>query len=266
MKPYLFLHIPKTGGSSVEQCLPFGRCTFEDVFKDSKNNSDFDIHAYSAARYHYTIEQLKNVNLCDDKRLNQLYKFTFVRNPWDRVVSIFHDWRVQNCRKNSYKNILTGETYLEQEEFGDDIFSQFVSNVLTPVFDTRIKNYSPKINFNDGSEFLYTQGAYSQPVKKCPFYYTIANGHFVPQIKYTHNSSGDQIVDFVGKFETLQEDFDKLNNICGWNFKFMILPHVNKSKRAQKNYRKYYDDGSGLAKHLVSELYREDIETYGYTF
>ena len=63
-----------------------------------------------------------------------------------------------------------------------------------------------------------------------------------------------------------KEDYDKLNKICDWNFKFMTLPHSNKSKRAQKDYRKYYDDGSGLAKHLVSEIYREDIEIYGYTF
>jgi len=46
----------------------------------------------------------------------------------------------------------------------------------------------------------------------------------------------------------------------------MTLPHANKSKRSVKDYRKYYEDGSGLAKYLVSELYREDIEAYGYTF
>ena len=33
-------------------------------------------------------------------------------------------------------------------------------------------------------------------------------------------------------YETLQEDYDKLNKICDWNFKFMTLPHANKSKRS----------------------------------
>ena len=70
-------------------------------------------------------------------------------------------------------------------------------------------------------DFVWTN--YAQPVEKCPFYYTIANGHFIPQVKYTHDSSNNQIVDFIGKFETLQEDYDKLNKICDWNFKFMTL-------------------------------------------
>jgi len=265
MKPYLFLHIPKTGGSSVEQCLPFGRCTIKDIFKDSKNNNDFNDYGYGAKRHHYTLEQYNRIGYTD---LDKLYKFTFVRNPWDRVVSIFHDWKAQNCRKVNVFNTANGSKFVIREELKEDMFSQFVSKILMPALNPNIKKFSPKVKFSNESsnagQFVWNN--YAQPVENCPFYYTIANGHFTPQIKYTHDSSNNQIVDFIGRYETLQEDYDKLNKICDWNFKFMTLPHSNKSKRAQKDYRKYYDDGSGLAKHLVSEIYREDIEIYGYTF
>ena len=249
MKPYLFLHIPKTGGSSVVQCLPSGRCTVEDFLKDSKNNNDFNNYGYGAKRHHYTLEQYNRIGY---DSFDKFYKFTFVRNPWDRVVSIFHDWKIQNSRKVLHENTADGSRFFTQKELREDMFSQFVSKFLMPALDPNIKTYNPKIVFKDE--------------KSSAGDFVCTNGHFIPQVKYTHDSSNNQIVDFIGKFETLQEDYDKLNKICDWNFKFMTLPHANKSKRSAKDYRKYYEDGSGLAKHLVSELYREDIETYGYTF
>ena len=267
MKPYLFLHIPKTGGSSVVQCLPNGRCSLDKFFVDNKKNEDLDNYGYGAARHHYTLEQMEKIETLRSNLTPQLYKFVFVRNPWDRVVSIFHDWKEQNARDIFLQHPISGLTYKGREPLGDEMFSQFVSNILTPVMDLNIKEYKPKIVFKeDTGNYTNLPGEYIQPIDNCPFYYTIANGHFTPQIKYTHNSSGDQVVDFIGKYETLQEDYDKLNEICGWNFKFMTLPHANKSQRAEKDYRRYYEDGSGLVKHLVSEIYREDIETYGYTF
>ena len=219
MKPYLFLHIPKTGGSSIVDCLPDGRCTVNNFFKDSKDNNDLHDHGYAAARYHYTPEQYAITALPGIALWPQLYKFTFV------------------C------------------------------DILAPAMDPNVKKYQPALTINlDRQGDWKMIGNYLQPIENCCFYYTISNGHFTPQVKYTHDSGGNQIVDFVGKFETLQEDYDKLNEICGWNFKFMTLPHVNKSKRTAKDYRKYYEDGSGLAKHLISEIYREDIEAYGYIF
>lgn len=267
MKPYLFLHIPKTGGSSIVDCLPDGRCTVNNFFKDSKDNNDLHDHGYAAARYHYTPEQYAITALPGIALWPQLYKFTFVRNPWDRVVSIFHDWKRQNSRITLYKNIVTGELHRSGVDLEDSVFSQFVCDILAPAMDPNVKKYQPALTINlDRQGDWKMIGNYLQPIENCCFYYTISNGHFTPQVKYTHDSGGNQIVDFVGKFETLQEDYDKLNEICGWNFKFMTLPHVNKSKRTAKDYRKYYEDGSGLAKHLISEIYREDIEAYGYTF
>jgi len=276
MKSYLFLHIPKTAGTSIIECLPRGQCSIENFFENNKNNSDLLSCGYGAPRHHYTLEQYGNIGL---DGIDELYKFTFVRNPWDRVVSIFHDWQKQNELSLICIDTGTNQQYKLINQLPDDYFSYFVSNLLAPALDpsVEVKGYYPVFEVPAELKQFLSAGVrpgdqvlnitnYTQPTKGCPYFYTIANGHYTPQVKYTHDSFGNQIVDFIGKLETLQQDFDKLNKFCGWSLKFMTLPHLNKSKRASKDYRRYYEDASGLAKHLVSEIYREDIEAYGYTF
>ena len=70
---------------------------------------------------------------------------------------------------------------------------------------------------------------------------------------------GEIIVDFVGRVENLQEDWD---SICGrLGVAPERLPHANRTSRG--DYRQYYNDRSI---ELVRDRFRRTIEMFGYEF
>ncbi len=67
----IFVHIPKCGGSSISQAL-FGNSAGDHIA----------IGEYSQA--------------FSSREFNRYFKFTFVRNPWDRLVSAYHFMKQRN--------------------------------------------------------------------------------------------------------------------------------------------------------------------------
>ncbi len=78
------------------------------------------------------------------------------------------------------------------------------------------------------------------------------------QKSFLTDESGELMVDFVGRFETLSEDFEK---ICAQVGIESTLPHRNRSKH--EGYKAYYNDRTRA---LVADRFAEDIEFFGYEF
>jgi len=188
----IFIHVPKTGGCSIEHVLdPNVKLdTYSMISRVLGNTELVDKHA--------KVEKYANSNQ---------FKFAFVRNPWDWLVS-YYKWMKLN------------------------------RDLTTQDFKAWVK----------------------------------ANPNPLPHSQHSYISvGGNVIVDFVGRFENLQEDFDKVCDKIGIPRK--KLPHKNSSKYIKnaegkweverKHYTEYYDDET---KDIVSERYAKDIEYFGYKF
>ena len=148
-------------------------------------------------------------NLTDDDIKHNYFVFTFVRNPFEKIVSCYR-----------YLGELVGATSFEN--FLED-----------------------KLLDDDG-------------------YFT--NGHWLPYHYYVE-CDGEIFTDFIGRFENLHHDWDfiqdKLSLSNSWNR--VILPHLGETSWAQGNYsyREYYTD---YTIDIVSDIYRRDLELFGYGF
>jgi hypothetical protein len=78
------------------------------------------------------------------------------------------------------------------------------------------------------------------------------------QKDFVTDHNGNLIVDFIGRFENIEKDFEyickKLDLRCS-------LPHVNRSHH--RDYRTYYNEKT---KQLIYDHFKEDIDFFGYTF
>ena len=219
----LYVHIPKAAGQSIEQFF-MGLLNLDwDQDREAlclQGNDDPTCGTEKLA--HLSASEYVDCGYLSEEEFAGLFKFSFVRNPWSRILSEYR-----------YRN------YFHHLSFRD-----FVLNKL------------PKPGWDDKYR------------------------HVMPQYDMLHNQQGNLLVDFVGRFETLQQDFDRVCEQLG--IADSQLPHRNRSdkksrdlKRKIRNYlymngenrhqgmADFYDDETRAA---VAEYYSKDIETFGYQF
>ena len=129
---YIFFHVPKTAGTSLSSILMSPTFMPDVVGKwegmpkhklKEKPLMDWNL------KQHSNVQQAKQYFQEHTNRdFNEYFKFAFVRNPWDRQVSIY-EYYMQNVisQKNpSYKNIELAHKYK------DEPASKFLSEVVSP--------------------------------------------------------------------------------------------------------------------------------------
>lgn len=228
----LFVHIPKTAGQSIEHA-------FLDLLGLTWQQRGTLLLRYNADPAAGP-PRLAHLRAADYVRLGHLpesqfadyFKFAFVRDPWDRVVSFYK--------------------YVGEPAEYD--FKRFALDVLPADLWHRMYWF-----VRPQSEFLYHEG--------------------------------ELLVDFVGRFETLQSDFAEVCNRLG--LPATRLPFVNRSDgprqriaAAARRLRRALDPSSQaflnfsarpVSRHVrfadyydaetwqaVAELYRSDLEAFGY--
>ena len=81
---------------------------------------------------------------------------------------------------------------------------------------------------------------------------------FQPQVEWLKDDEGKISLNDIGKFESINKDFNHIRNVIGLE---ASLPHLNASSRAA--YQSYYDDET---RDVIAPWFHEDIKVFGYSF
>ena len=209
---FLFVHIAKTGGTSVRAALQPLRwrdpwyyaqllCSRLSHLGGHRIGSKFPRHARIVAAR----------EMLPAEFFAALYKFAVVRNPWDLQVSSYH--HIRRERPHLMAHIQD--------------FQQFMEWKLDP---------------------------------ERPYQFHVDTS-IQSQLDYLVDLQGELLVDFVGHYESLQQDFATICNQIG--VRGVELPHKRQAPDRQRDYRGYYSDG--LAER-VGEYFKRDIDALGYRF
>lgn len=162
----------------------------------------------------------------DERLYPGLYTFSFVRNPWDRLVS---------CYRDKIKGEVEGFTRFSESG---------VAHCLAR-FDT----FSSNMGFEE-----FVEAVASIPDAD-------ADEHFRSQYIYLTNVRGDIAVDFVGRYENLEVDFRHVADRIGLPPNIM-LPHLQANPRSI-NYTDYY---TAATREVVAARFAQDILRFSYRF
>lgn len=202
--PFIFVHVPKCAGTSIEKAL-LAVATDRSSFKELSENERTRFWLPGGK----CLQHSKIRRYARHFQLENFFKFAFVRNPWDRAIS-----QINYLRSIAGRSAIPGKTFKEQLK----VYCRATRNIC------------------------------GHDLSAC-------------QIDYLVDALGQMRVDFVGRFETLATDFEKICGSIGIS-PALSLPHVFNSQRS-RHYSDFYDDE---AMGWVASRFAKDIEYFGYPF
>lgn len=163
-KNFLYIHAPKTGGTSIKSILKnyetniFNKNSqsiyFEELkeknWNDLQKEKNYNIKEKVNDSYHYASYHWKN--LLDNNIYNTINKFGTIRNPYDRIISI-HMW---------YNNNIFDKKILI-DKINKHAYEKFTPwNPCSFYYGTFIKNNEQLVYNSDVDFFLRFENIFNQ--------------------------------------------------------------------------------------------------------
>jgi chondroitin 4-sulfotransferase 11 len=207
---FIYVQVPKVASTSIKAALL-------PLFPEIEPEDDISAEGASHRAFRGTDAMINKRALMSGLepggQYRDYFRFSFVRNPWDRLLSCYRS-------KVARRVVLKTEEFEGGKVYAGMPFREFAEVVCrTPDND--------------------------------------ADPHFCSQSAFLCHPAGGMVVDFVGRFERLAEDFREVSRRLDAS---LVLPHAN-PRNPGRHYRDFYD--SALAE-MVGNRYREDIERFGY--
>lgn len=253
----IFIHIPKTAGLSINESVLDLEKHFDwysgvdikkidELLKEKKPSiskrllyamkkessiKKFPQHgAVLLGHIHYK-------SLIDNGKLSQEYfdnsfKFAFVRNPYDRLVSLYKYHKIHDRIKFDETDM-----YKDFDMFVETLYHEFQEGTVPPVGLYNIKSF-------DKTSRLYHLQVYGN--------------QYQPMVAWLPKHHASVMICYL---ETFEQDIDKLLSVMGYEGKRAPVPKINKSKY-DDNFMDFYSNRQTID--LVNKLYKDDFETFGY--
>jgi len=300
-RPLIFIHMSKTGGTSIEETLGI-----ENVYANATAECRGIPFMEKRFSKHATAAQAKNYYT--DEEWQAAYKFSIVRNPWDRMVSWWaHQTTVtvhgpsgclQACQCIGIKNTtmdsqrkspagvlqpadesITESSIPSDPSVGAEdyycSFSHFLGSCVSQ-HEMTIKDgldvFKVKDWWNDGSSGDLCEFAVSEGIS--------VGSSLISQLEYIENNASriaratklddaTSLLDFVGRTESLQAHFEEAMVAAGNNRSHAAacagsLLDIDEGSAGHNYYAEYYHAGNVKSK--AAEIFRIDAAAFGYDY
>lgn len=222
---FLFIDIVKTAGTSINKAL----------------------EPYGATGKHHSISRelpfLPGINdtlqsPLDNETLNNFFKFTIVRNPYDRLISLYAFTQESALQKNYSAN------------GWDGVLAKVATTLPKKGLDR--KTYWPR----DFETYV------EQLIRYEDYYCDYTLEKYIPMVEWLKNDKGKIVVDYIGRYEYLQESIDTI--LEHLKLPKVTLAKINASKSVYRDEAIQVLRENSALQNKIYSFFKEDFEYFSY--